>query len=66
MRVRITRRRPGEVDGVDLSSFEVGSMYDVSASLATYLIMTGSADPVVDEDAEQKIVAERTGYPTLT
>jgi hypothetical protein len=49
MRVRITHRRPGEVDGVDLSTFEVGLMYDVSPSLATYLIMTGTADPVVDE-----------------
>jgi hypothetical protein len=49
MRVRITHRRPGEVDGVDLSTFEVGSTYDVSPSLATYLIMTGTADPVVDE-----------------
>jgi hypothetical protein len=49
MRVRITHRRPGEVDGVDLNTFEVGLMYDVSPSLATYLIMTGTADPVVDE-----------------
>ena len=49
MRVRITHRRPGEIDGVDLSRFEVGLMYDVSPSLATYLIMTGTADPVVDE-----------------
>jgi hypothetical protein len=49
MRVRITHRRPGEVDGVDLSAFEVGLMYDVSPSLATYLIMTGTAEPVVDE-----------------
>jgi hypothetical protein len=49
MRVRITHRRPGEVDGVELSTFEVGLMYDVSPSLATYLIMTGTADPVVDE-----------------
>jgi hypothetical protein len=49
MRVRITQRRPGEVDGVDLSTFEVGLTYDVSPSLATYLIMTGTADPIVDE-----------------
>lgn len=49
MRVRITHRRPGEVDGVDLSAFEVGFVYDVSPSLATYLIMTGTADPVVDD-----------------
>ena len=49
MRVRITHRRPGEVDGVDLSAFEVGFMYDVSPSLATYLIMTGTAEPIVDE-----------------
>jgi hypothetical protein len=49
MRVRITHRRPGEVDGVDLTAFEVGFVYDVSPSLATYLIMTGTADPVVDD-----------------
>ena len=49
MRVRITHRRPGEIDGVDLSAFEVGLIYDVSPSLATYLIMTGTADPIVDE-----------------
>jgi hypothetical protein len=45
MRIRITRRRPGEVDGIDLSRFDVGVVYDVSPSLATYLIMTGHADP---------------------
>lgn len=49
MRIRITRRRPGEVDGIDLSTFDVGFVYDVSPSLATYLIMTGHADPVMDE-----------------
>jgi hypothetical protein len=57
MRVRITHCRRGEVDGVDLSSFEVGSTYDVSPSLATYLIMTGTADPIVDEAKTDKKVS---------
>ena len=63
MRVRITRRRPGEVDGVDLSAFEVGFMYDVSPSLATYLIMTGTADPVVDERPALVVPVEELAEP---
>jgi hypothetical protein len=63
MRVRITRRRPGEVDGVNLSAFEVGSVYDVSPSLATYLVMTGSADPVVDERPALVVPVEDVPHP---
>jgi hypothetical protein len=48
MRVRITRRRSGEIDGIDLSAFDEGVTYEVSASLGTYLIMTSSAEPVIE------------------
>ncbi len=50
MRIRIIRARPGEVDGIALDTFQPGFVYDVSSSLATYLIMGGTAEPVMDED----------------
>ena len=46
MRIRITRARHDEVDGIALEAFHVGLTYDVAPSLATYLITTGSAEPV--------------------
>ena len=48
MRIRIVRRPPGQVDGVDLHRFELGAMYDVTASIATYLMVGGYAEPVAD------------------
>jgi len=46
MRIRIVRRPAGQVDGVDLHRFEVGAVYDVDASIATYLMVGGHAEPV--------------------
>jgi len=43
MRVRITRRMSGTVDGVSLERFQSGATYEISASLATYLIVNGAA-----------------------
>jgi len=48
MRIRMVRRPHGEVDGVDLNRFEVGTMYDVTASIATYLMVGNYAEPVAD------------------
>ena len=43
MRVRIVHTISDQVDGVDLSEFKRGRMYDMSASLATYLMVRGVA-----------------------
>jgi hypothetical protein len=51
MRVRITRARQGEVDGVPLDVFEVGWIYDVPTSIATYLITTESAEPIDSDES---------------
>jgi hypothetical protein len=48
MRVRITRRPEGEVDGLPLSGFSPGKIYDMNASVATYLIVMGWAGAVAD------------------
>jgi hypothetical protein len=51
VRVRITRSRSGEVDGVDLADFEVGITYNLPAALASYLVVTLSAEFVEDTEA---------------
>jgi hypothetical protein len=43
MRIRIVRRAPGEIDGVLLSRFDPGDLYDVSVSIGTYLVVRGFA-----------------------
>ena len=49
MRVRVTRIRKGEIDGIDLRTFQKGVTYDVTPSLGTYLVTTASADLVADD-----------------
>jgi hypothetical protein len=59
MRVRITRSREGEVDGIDLKTFLKGVTYDVSPSLGTYLVTTASAELLApDEPAAEESLSE--------
>jgi len=60
MRIRIVRRPPGEVDGVDLHRFEAGAMYDVTASIATYLMVGGYAEPVADTTPARVVPIDMT------
>jgi len=47
MRLRIKAiPHAGEMDGYDLDRFRVGEIYDVSAHLASLLIIGGYAEPV--------------------
>lgn len=48
MRIRITCQPRGEVDGISLTALEVGLIYELSPSVATYLISLGMAEPIVD------------------
>ena len=50
MRVRMTKKTDGEVDGIYLKSFQAGLTYDVAPSLGSYLITTGCAEPVGSDD----------------
>lgn len=49
MRLKITRRLSGSIDGLQLAHFETGEVYDVGTSLGSYLLALGAAEPVVDE-----------------
>jgi hypothetical protein len=45
MRLKITRALSGSIDGIQLSLFVVGHVYEVSASLGSFLIAVGAAEP---------------------
>ena len=46
MRVRITQRLSGSIDGIQLSRFVTGLTYDVGTTLTNYLLAEGLAVPV--------------------
>lgn len=48
MRIRIVEPRVATVDGVDLSVFQGGHIYEVDPTIATYLIVSGVAEPCGD------------------
>ena len=45
MRLKITRAISGSIDGIQLSHFVVGCVYDVAASVAAFLVSVGAAEP---------------------
>jgi len=49
MRIRITKARSGLIDGVNLAVFHEGHSYEVDQSIASYLIVTGTAEPALEE-----------------
>ena len=50
MRVRITRTLTGSIDGIQLSRFSKGQVYDVYTSLACYLLSEQMAEPAPNEE----------------
>jgi len=48
MRIRIIRAPEGQIDGVHLTRFEAGEIYDVNMSIGTYLMVGGYAEAVAD------------------
>ena len=49
MRLRITRSVSGSIDGIQLSHFEVGQLYEVGTAVGSYLLAVGAAEPVSEE-----------------
>ena len=58
----MTRPRAGDLEGVDLAAFEVGVVYDLPPPLATYLVVTMSAELVDAADATPSNRTERRGF----
>jgi hypothetical protein len=55
MRIRILQPRTARIDGIDLSMFHPGHVYEVESSVATYLIVSGVAEPTA-QDAPALVV----------
>ena len=51
MRVRITKTLSGSIDGIQLSRFSLGHIYDVSTTLGSYLLAEGMAEPAPNDMA---------------
>jgi len=51
MRLRITRRPTGTIDGIALDQFHVGALYEVGPQLGCVFLAEGWAEPVRDEAA---------------
>jgi len=49
MRIRVTEKLTGEVDGIALARFTPGYVYDVGVSLGSYLLAMGAVEPVADD-----------------
>ena len=49
MKVRITQAMKGTLDGIDLTKFEVGRVYDMGSALGNYMMASGYGTPVADE-----------------
>lgn len=59
VRVRVTSVCADDLDGVPLSRFEPGLVYEVSASVGSYLIAIGCAEVVLEGEVEERTQDER-------
>ena len=48
MRLRITRKLRGSIDGLRLWPFEPGHSYEVGTTLGNYLLAIEAAEPVIE------------------
>ena len=49
MRLKITQRLHGSIDGIQLDHFELGKVYEVGTSIGSYLLSAGAAEPATDQ-----------------
>jgi hypothetical protein len=49
LRLRITETLSGSIDGIQLSRFQAGYVYELGTTLGNYLLALGAAEPVVED-----------------
>jgi hypothetical protein len=65
MRLRITRQLRESIDGIQFSAFRMGYVYEVGTTIANYLLATGAAEPVEDDEPYLILPPEKhLFYPT--
>jgi hypothetical protein len=50
VRLKITKRLSGSIDGLHIGRFRVGEVYEIGTSLANYLLAIDAAEPVSDAE----------------
>jgi hypothetical protein len=55
VRLRITRALSGSIDGIHLSQFVVGGVYEVGTSVGSFLLSVGAAEPVLDAASDEAV-----------
>jgi hypothetical protein len=50
MRLLITRQLQESIDGIQLSAFRAGYVYQVGPSVGNYLLAVGAAEPAADDE----------------
>jgi hypothetical protein len=67
MRLRITRQLRESIDGIQFSAFRSGYVYEVGTTVASYLLASGAAEPVDDDEPYLILPPEKhLFYPTPT
>ena len=49
LRLRITKTLSGSIDGIQLSRFQAGYVYQVGTTIGNYLLALGAAEPVLED-----------------
>jgi hypothetical protein len=65
MRVRITEALTGSIDGIQLSRFSKGQVYDLYTSLACYLLAERLAEPAADDAPTSVLPVENQMFGPL-
>ena len=58
VRVMITRQLHGSIDGIQLTRFVKGRVYDVSPSFGAYLMAERAAEPVFEGDPTTRVSSD--------
>ena len=67
MRLRITRQLRESIDGIQFSAFRSGYVYEVGTTIGNYLLASGAAEPVEDDEPYLILPPEKhLFYPTPT
>jgi hypothetical protein len=65
MRLRITRQLCESIDGIQFSAFRPGYVYKLGSTIANYLLASGAAEPVDDDEPYLILPPEKhLFYPT--
>lgn len=66
MRLKITQALSGRIDGIQLSRFVVGQVYDVGTSFGSFLLSVGAAEPEHEAGDQDTVLRSAPRSPERT